>query len=42
MKMEIKISSPFDGIVESLNVKKGQQVEKDQPLGNIVPIERGN
>jgi 3-methylcrotonyl-CoA carboxylase alpha subunit len=39
MKMEIKIVSPIDGVVNEIMVEKGQQVDKNQNLGEISPID---
>jgi biotin carboxyl carrier protein len=36
MKMEIRIHAPGDGRVKELFVKKGQTVEREQVLMNIV------
>jgi biotin carboxyl carrier protein len=35
MKMEIRIHSPQDGVVEKLFVKQGQTVEREQVLIDI-------
>jgi biotin carboxyl carrier protein len=37
MKMEIKVSAPFDGRVKALPVKLGQTVDKEQLLIEIEP-----
>jgi biotin carboxyl carrier protein len=35
MKMEIRVHAPFDGVVQSLTVKVGQTVEREQILVKI-------
>ncbi len=35
MKMEIRVTAPYDGSVQQVNVSKGEVVERDQPLIEI-------
>lgn len=35
MKMEIRITAPFDGELVSLNVQEGQTVEREEVLGEV-------
>lgn len=35
MKMEVKVSAPYDGVVTKLLVAEGQSVEREQELGEI-------
>lgn len=37
MKMEMKVVAPFDGVVDSVSVEQGQQVDKGQGLAIISP-----
>lgn len=39
MKMEFRVASPHDGIVAKIHVTPGQNVERDQILGEITEIE---
>ena len=38
MKLEIKIQAAGDGVLETLDVQVGDQVQKDQVLGRIRPV----
>jgi 3-methylcrotonyl-CoA carboxylase alpha subunit len=35
MKMEIRVTAPYDGVVQHVRVVKGEVVERDQPLIEI-------
>ncbi len=39
MKMELRVTAPFDGIVEALRCAVGDMVERHQPLVEVVPAD---
>ena len=39
MKMEHKLTAPFDAKVETLNAKEGQQVDMNELLAHLVRLE---
>ena len=39
MKMELRLTAPFEGIVQQIHCTPGQTVDRDQPLVEVSPVE---